>query len=121
MKKLLLVLAILFSFAIASHSDPPEGYQYRNFNFSMRDCHGQYVAGVSASISDTTWVDLGASTLTSGSDGEIVIRFLVPADPDAPAPSFNGIQVTFSAIGYQSYVYYLSNHYNMSIELPYSQ
>ena len=62
MRKVLLILIFLLSFAIISHSDPPEGYKYREYNFSVRDCHGQYLPGATATISDTTWVDMGAST-----------------------------------------------------------
>lgn len=120
MRKVLLILIFLLSFAIISHSDPPEGYKYREYNFSVRDCHGQYLPGATATISDTTWVDMGASTLTSGSNGGIIIRFLVPSDPEVSEPSFNGIQVTISANGYQDFVQILTSCLNYSMELQYS-
>ena len=56
---------------------------------------------------------MGASVLTSGCDGGIIIRFIVPSDLDVPEPTINGIQVDFSATGYQSLSYYLNNYQNL--------
>ena len=115
MKKFLLTLVFFLSFAAISRSDPPAGYTYDSYYFVVKNWQGQFITGATVSISDMSWVDMNASLLTSDAQGNITIRFIVPSDPDVLPPSFNGIQVTFSATGYQDAVYYLDSHRIISI------
>jgi hypothetical protein len=117
MKKLFLALVLFLSFAGVSRSDPPEGYQYRPYYFCVKNYQGQFILNATATVSDTSWLDMGASNLTPDNNGYINLFFLVPSDPDV-APSINGIQVTFSAPGYQDCVYYLDDYTIISIFMP---
>ncbi len=117
MKKWLLAFALFFSFAVVSRSDPPEGYMYNIYYFNIKNYQGQPICGVTATIDNTTSIDLEESSLVSNCCGNITIYLLVPADPDVPSPLHNNIEVTFSAPGYQDFVYYLGGQTLVSVVL----
>lgn len=121
MKKFLLVLVCFLSFAVISHSDPPEGYMYYIYHFNIKNYQGQYLCGVTATVDDTTPIDLEVSSLISDCCGNITIYLLVPVDPDVSSPLLDNIEVTFSASGYQDFAYYLGGQSLVSIVLAASQ
>ncbi len=115
MKKLFLALALFCSVALISHSYPPDGYTCYAFYFNVKNYQGQHLFNATATVSDMSYLDMTTSNLTPDSTGYINLFFLVPVDPDLPTPTVDGIQVTFSAPGYQDAVYYLDNHHIISI------
>ena len=111
-----MALVCFLSFAVITHSDPPEGYQEAYYYFHVKNGAGQYIVGATAALSDSTWVDWGHTNLTSGVNGDITMHFVYPEDPDLNI-SVEGIQVTFSAYGYQNKVYYLGSSHSITIRL----
>ena len=120
MKKVLLIIVLFLSFAAISRSDPPIGFQYDTYDFTIRNWAGQYIVGAKATVSDSTWVDMGASTLQSDVNGKIIIKFLVPSTDNESAPIFNRNQVTFRASGYEDAVHPLDSHKSVVITMEYS-
>ena len=121
MKKLLLALVIFLSFVSISRSDPPEGYQYDTYEFTIKNWDGELIEGVTATVSGSRWIDLEASTMRSGDDGTIIIKFLVPATDADSEPAITRDQVTFSACGYEDAVYPLSSYRHALIVMEYAQ
>lgn len=114
MKKVILVLVCFLSFAVISHSDPPEGYAEMTYSFSIKNWAGQYIVGATATLLDDTWVDWVETNLVANDEGKITMHFVYPVDLDAPA-SVAGRRVTFSASGYQEAVHFLDSTKNVSI------